>query len=196
MPAGVLSLIFRGLGVAFVALLPFGAAAELVCDQPAFSFGPVNAATGIVMHVFALRNEGGQPLLLDEVASPCGCISARLATNRLERGASTPLPVTLDLRRRNGAQRLAVHVCYHTPGAEDAAILSLTLQGVVAGTGVVAVAADDAGTRTDEARPGSSSARPVVVELFGEAGCEACATVRRELLPEARRLLGGARADC
>ena len=173
-------------------LLPLGAMAEpLVCEQPDFPFGAVNATTGIVAHTFELRNASPAPLVIDEVASPCGCIALHIETNQLAAGEGTRLPVTLDLRRRNGAQRLAVHVCYHTAGAEDAAILSLTLQGTVLGTNQPAndASAASAASVTNQS-PANAAGRLVIVEMFGEAGCEACATVRREVLPAARTLLG------
>ena len=184
-----------GVLVAAALLSPLGvAAAALVCDRPVFAFGAVDAATGLVAHVFELRNQGRQPLVLDEVAAPCGCIAVKLQTNLLAAGESTRLPVTLDLRRRSGAQRLAAHVCYHTSGQEDAGILSLSLQGSVAGTNVAPAGVNEfpaVPSDAPPAPPAGASARRVVVEMFGEAGCEACATVRREILPAARALLGG-----
>lgn len=174
------------------ALLPLvAAAAPLVCDRPDFQFGVVEAATGIVAHVFELRNEGQQPLVLDEVASPCGCIAIRLQTNLLAGGESTRLPVTLDLRRRNGAQRLAAHVCYHTRGLDDTVILPLTFHGTVMGANAAAVATSNlVGNVAQRNESTNAGARQVVVEVFGEAGCEACATVHQEVLPAAKQQFG------
>ena len=183
-------------GALAAALLPLAAAAEpLACDQPAFLFGTVDAATGIVTHAFELRNPGAQPLVLDEVAAPCGCITLKLQTNLLAAGESTRLPVTLDLRRRSGAQRLAAHVIYHQQGQDIPLILKLSMLGTVTGTVTGASPAPDAAAvsaaRFTGRPPDVAGGRPVTVELFGEAGCEACATVRREVLPAARELLGG-----
>jgi len=177
------------------ALLPLmGLAAPLVCDQPSFPFGTVAAATGTVTHVFTLRNAGRQPLVLDDVSSPCGCATLRLQTNLLLTGESTRLPMTLDLRRRNGAQRLAAHVSYHTRGLEDVSLLSLSMQGTVVGTNATAGNADEtaamAAALSNPPPAMAADVHRVVVELFGEAGCESCATVRREVLPAARALLG------
>ena len=175
------------------ALLPFGAMADpLVCDQPSFPFGVVDAKTGIVTHAFELRNAGKQPLVLDEVAAPCGCIAIRLQTNLLASGESTHLPVTLDLRRRNGAQRLAAHVCYHTRGFEDATVLSLSFQGTVVGTNTAAVSNEQVVGSSLATRlpPAIAGARRVIVEVFGEADCEACATVHREVLPGVKQQFG------
>ena len=204
-----------GVALVAVALLPrIAAAGSLVCDRPDFQFGVVEATTGIVSHVFELRNEGQQPLVLDEVASPCGCIAIRLQTNLLAGGESTRLPVTLDLRRRNGAQRLAAHVCYHTRGLEDASILSLSMHGTVVGTNTATVATSnfvgnivgsfvdqvpDKALGNDAAQkhriaprndPTNAGTRRVVVEVFGEAGCEACATVHQEVLPAVKQQFG------
>ena len=174
------------------ALLSLGVvAAPLVCDQPTFQFGTVDAATGIVAHVFELHNQGPQSLVLDEVTSPCGCIAIRLATNLLAAGESTRLPVTLDLRHRNGAQQLAAHVCYHTRGLEAASILSLSMQGTVVGNNqAMEVAPTASAARVTSPPLAVARGRLVTVELFGESGCESCATVRREILPAARTLLG------
>lgn len=178
--------------VLVVQLFPLHLEAEaLVCERARFTFGDVQAATGIVSHVFELHNTGSATLLLDEVAAPCGCVSAKLSTNLLGKGGIAQLPVTIDLRHRAGVQRLAAHVRYHTLGQDDASILSLSMQGRVLGTNSVEAAVSIAGVSEPAPTANRSvDAHPVVVELFGEAGCESCATVRREILPDARALLG------
>lgn len=180
-------------GAWLTAMLPLFTVAEpLVCDQASFPFGTVDAATGIVVHVFDLRNEGRQPLVIDEVAAPCGCIALKIQTNLLAAGFGTHLPVTLDLRRRSGEQRLAAHVRYHTQGAEDEDILTLSMLGTVVGTNTAVAVGEPARATavTTAAALSIAGGHRVVIELFGEAGCEACATVRREVLPAARALLG------
>jgi len=163
------------------------AAASLVCEAPEFRFGVVQAATGIVSHAFVLRNAGAEELVIDEVAAPCGCIEIRQPTNRLAAGASVRLPVTLDLRLRNGEQKLAAHVCYHIRGRnEEPDVLRLSFQGTVAGTNVAAAVAPAPAV----AAPPVASRR-VVVELFGQLDCEACATVRQEVLPGVQRQFKG-----
>jgi hypothetical protein len=192
MTKGLYKLLTGARGALAAALLPLAAAAEpLACDQPAFQFGTVDAATGIVTHAFVLRNPGVQTLILDEVAAPCGCIALKLQTNLLASGESTRLPVTLDLRQRSGAQRLAAHVVYHRQGQEAALILKLSMLGTVTGSHPAPDAAAAPAAPATDRSPETAGGRPVTVELFGAAGCEACATVRRELLPAARELLGG-----
>jgi hypothetical protein len=194
-------------GLLAAGVLPWvaAAAAPLTCDRPVVALGVVQAATGIVTHVFDLVNEGDVPLLLDEAASPCSCLSLQLATNRLAVGAHTRLPMVLDLRRRNGEQRLAAHIGYRVAGQPERRYLKLTVQAMVVGTNTAvegeappAVFVEEDETVVQEAEGEIPSAgasagalsATVVVELFGEPGCEACATVRREVLPEARALLG------
>jgi hypothetical protein len=180
----------RAAGLLALLLLPgAAAAAPLACDQPVFLFGTVQAATGIVTHVFSLRNPGPEPLVIDEVATLCGCLALDLPTNRLDSGAVTQLPVRLDLRARNGEQRLAAHVCYHAQGQAETNILTLALRGMVIGTNGPPTPAPPE-TSIPSSPPATVAGRPVTVELFGAAGCEACDTVRREVFPAARALLG------
>lgn len=173
-----------------------GASAQLVCDQPVHKFGVVKAADGCLRHVFDLRNAGRDPVRIEEVATPCGCLAIQLPTNLVAAGATLGLPVTLDPRHRSGDQRLAVHVRQHAGEGEEPPILSLYLTGTIVNAMAPqtnAPAATLAPASPVSAAPAGATRQAthrVVIELFGEAGCDACATVRREVLPEVKAAWG------
>lgn len=171
------------------------ASAQLVCDQPVYKFGVVKAADGFLRHVFDLRNAGRDPVRIEEVATPCGCLMIQLPTNLVAAGATMGLPVTLDPQHRSGDQRLAVHVRLHAGDGEEPPILSLYLTGTIVNamvpqTNAIAATLVPASPVTAPAGATHPPQRRVVIELFGEAGCDACATVRREVLPEVKATWG------
>ena len=78
-------------------------APKLVCDQPKVDLG--EAETGSkVNHTYQLRNDGDEPLVIENVKAGCGCTTTQLAKNTLAPGETVALQTVLDLTMRRGLQ--------------------------------------------------------------------------------------------
>jgi hypothetical protein len=76
---------------------------KLVCDQPKVDLG--EAETGSkVNHTYQLRNDGDEPLVIENVKAGCGCTTTQLAKNTLSPGETVALQTVLDLTMRRGLQ--------------------------------------------------------------------------------------------
>jgi hypothetical protein len=103
------------------------AAAWLVCDEPAYSFGERDAASNVV-HVYELRNTGNGPVEIRAVRTSCGCTTAQLAVRTLAPGQVTPLAVTFTLKGRRGKQHKTIRVESNDPARP---VLRLDLEGTI-----------------------------------------------------------------
>jgi hypothetical protein len=69
------------------------AAPRIVVEPPSFVFGTVRAG-GVVEKEFLVRNHGRAELVIDSIASSCGCTGALTESKTVKPGGSTPLRVT------------------------------------------------------------------------------------------------------
>ncbi|MDI6774914.1 MAG: DUF1573 domain-containing protein [Verrucomicrobiota bacterium] len=81
----------------------------LACDQPIHDFGEHNN-TSDLDHVFLLRNEGTEPLVVARVRTGCGCSKTELSTNTIAPGANATLKARVCIKGFAGAKRSSIYV--------------------------------------------------------------------------------------
>jgi hypothetical protein len=92
---------------------PAAVSAPLVAEPAGFDFGRVLPAHS-VQKEFRLRNLGRQPVVIENVATDCGCMVVGEYAKELPAGGSTPLTVLLHTPPQPGLVQRTVVV--RTPG--------------------------------------------------------------------------------
>lgn len=102
--------------------------ARIEIEQPAFDFGSVVFGERI-SHDFAVRNEGGSPLLVQEVSSPCDCVHAAFESTIGPRQTGR-IHVDVDTSALQGPVYLTVRVRSNDP---ERSIARMEIKGFVKG---------------------------------------------------------------
>lgn len=100
---------------------------RLVCDQPVFDYGTVDAST-VVEHTFTIRNEGTLTLEISRVHASCGCTVANISSQQIPPGGESQISSRLSLQGRSGPQQKTIVIDSNDP---DQPQYVLTLRGVV-----------------------------------------------------------------
>ena len=88
---------------------PVAAAAGLVCDTPAYDFGPVGrSAAATLRHEFVLTNTGDCPVSILKHATSCNCTVPAIPTEPVAPGASIRIPVKADFSDRAGPHSTSI----------------------------------------------------------------------------------------
>jgi len=74
---------------------------RIFCDEPVFDFGKKMDHES-VRHSFEMGNSGDTTLVIDRVASSCGCTVAELSRRKIRPGEKFKVDVTADLSGRKG----------------------------------------------------------------------------------------------
>lgn len=74
-----------------------------VMDQEEYDFGNISEGTKVV-HVFQLKNTGGEDLYIQDVDAGCNCTTTDYTFEPIKPGASTPIKVTFDSNTKVGTQ--------------------------------------------------------------------------------------------
>jgi len=105
---------------------------RLVIDEPVFESGGFRPGAAF-SHEFTLRNEGGAPLLIEEVLTGCSC--AAVAYDRtIAPGGRGRVRLTVEVHREWGGRDLR-RTLWLTTNDPEAAQVSLVVRGRVAGGG-------------------------------------------------------------
>lgn len=70
-------------------------------DEKDHSYGTVEEGIEIP-HIFKIKNVGGEPLIIKNVSTSCGCTVLNLASQKVEPGQETDLEVTMDTAMKKG----------------------------------------------------------------------------------------------
>jgi hypothetical protein len=83
---------------------------HVIVPQTAYDFSQLNAGA-IVTHDFYIKNDGGKPLLIEGIMSPCRCIFASAAHREIKPQGDIVLSVRLDTKGLTGpiAHRIIVY---------------------------------------------------------------------------------------
>lgn len=100
---------------------------RLVCDEPVFDYGTVDAST-VVEHTFTIRNEGTLTLEISRVHASCGCTVASISSQQIPPGGESKISSRLSLQGRSGPQQKTIVIDSNDP---DQPQYVLTLRGVV-----------------------------------------------------------------
>jgi len=95
-----------------------------------FDFGTI-PNTGPVSHVFQVQNVGHGPLEISGVSTSCGCTTAEIGSQHLERGEITDLTVTYDPLVHGGATGRFMRLVYIRSDDPKTPEASLTIQVTV-----------------------------------------------------------------
>ncbi len=53
-----------------------------ILGEKSFNFGKVNNSVGFISHNFELKNNNTSPIFISRIYTSCGCLSARIFTNK------------------------------------------------------------------------------------------------------------------
>ena len=101
-----------------LAALSAAAAPKILSPAPEWNAGEARIGTKL-QHTFTIKNEGDQPLKINEVKPGCGCTTANLVKSELLPGESTTIEAALDLAMRRGLQNKTIHVKTNDPATPD-----------------------------------------------------------------------------
>lgn len=101
-----------------LAAVSAAAAPKILSPEPEWNAGEARIGTKL-QHAFTIKNEGDQPLKINEVKPGCGCTTANLAKSELLPGESTTIEAALDLAMRRGMQNKTIHVKTNDPATPD-----------------------------------------------------------------------------
>lgn len=107
--------------------LPVWAAPTLTVAQMEFNFGTVFRGES-VRHVFAFSNSGDAPLVIEKVASSCGCTAALASARQLAAGESGEIQTSFDSTRFRGEVSKLVYLYTNDPVRP---MVQLRIRGVV-----------------------------------------------------------------
>jgi hypothetical protein len=93
---------------------PRAPAPRIVVEPASFDFGTLRPAR-VVQKEFMLLNHGRADLLVDSIVSSCGCTAAKLETQVLKPGESTPLRIILTAPDEPGRLQKSVLVKSNDP---------------------------------------------------------------------------------
>jgi hypothetical protein len=79
-----------------------------------FDFGHL-APGETVGHPFRFKNTGDHPLHLRDIATSCGCATARLPEAPVPPGDTATIEITFDTTGKTGLQYKTIHVFTNTP---------------------------------------------------------------------------------
>jgi hypothetical protein len=102
-------------------------APRIVCDEPVYDYGVVDAST-VVEHTFTIRNEGTLTLEISRVHASCGCTVASISSQSVPPGGESKIASRLSLQGRSGPQQKTIVIDSNDPQTPQ---LVLTLKGVV-----------------------------------------------------------------
>jgi len=66
-------------------------------------------------HIFTLKNEGGETLIIERVQAPCGCTATMLSEERIPPGKTVQLEVTFNPRGYDGEVTQSVYIYSNDP---------------------------------------------------------------------------------
>jgi len=78
-----------------------GKGPKIVVEPPSFDFGAA-LQNKVLEKELLIRNAGTEDLVIENVATTCGCTVAELDTKTIKPGAQTPLRVKLETRTNQG----------------------------------------------------------------------------------------------
>lgn len=61
-------------------------------------------------HIFTIKNEGDEELIIERVRSSCGCIKTSISTTRIRPGKSTELKATFDTTGYEGKTKKDIYI--------------------------------------------------------------------------------------
>jgi hypothetical protein len=102
-------------------------APRIVCDEPVFDYGTVDAST-VVEHTFTIRNEGTLTLEISRVHASCGCTVASISSQSVPPGGESKISSRLSLQGRSGPQQKTIVIDSNDPQTPQ---MVLTLRGIV-----------------------------------------------------------------
>ncbi len=76
--------------------------AKIASDQLVYNFGTIAEADGLASHVFKIKNEGNEPLVITRVTASCGCTRPEWSKAPIAPGQSTDLKITYNPKGRPG----------------------------------------------------------------------------------------------
>lgn len=91
---------------------------------PQMSFSEEDWDFGIVKpndvptHVFMVKNEGGEDLIIERVRASCGCVKASISTKRIPPGGTTQLKATFDTAGYDGKVEKDIYIKSNDPQEE------------------------------------------------------------------------------
>lgn len=100
---------------------------KIVFENPDVTFDPVYQGEKVVQ-VFHFSNQGGEPLLIEQVKSSCGCTAALVSSREIPPGGSGEVSATFDSTRFRGNVAKTVYVYTNDPMQK---VTQLHLRGTV-----------------------------------------------------------------
>jgi hypothetical protein len=94
---------------------------SITFDKTSHNFGNIKELDGMKTHVFTFKNNGSQPLIINDITSTCGCTVPEWSKEPIAPGGSGSVKVTFDPLGRPGAFRKSITV--KTNARESSVIL-------------------------------------------------------------------------
>lgn len=86
-----------------VLLISLSASAKSVkFSETTWDFGTIAEEGGDVMHTFMLENQSGEPMVIYNIQTSCGCTTPKYSRKPISKGESSPIEVTFDPKYRPG----------------------------------------------------------------------------------------------
>ena len=90
---------------------------KLNISEEEWDFGIVKSNEKPI-HIFIVKNTGGQDLLIDRVRSSCGCLDASISSRKISPGESTELKATFDTTGYRGKVKKDIYIKSNDSGEQ------------------------------------------------------------------------------